>query len=240
MYRMLTLIWAIGVLLFASQAQAVAPMGESGPVRTAMISELQKSKKAHLSKPGSKSVHKTRRAKHRAVSRSYRVAHQRVHARSRGAHRARTASRHAARRTRKSTIQAYRSRRLTEVAQAEGVRQPAKRTRRVSQQSSRRTAKFVPAGTTMTGLASYYWQPQRVASGGWFNPKAMTAAHKTLPFGTRVRVTNKRNGRSVEVTINDRGPYVAGRIIDLSDAAAGAIGMKSAGVVPVQVEVVGR
>lgn len=92
----------------------------------------------------------------------------------------------------------------------------------------------------MSGIASYYWQPQRVASGGWFNPKAMTAAHKTLPFGTRVKVTNSRNGRSVEVTINDRGPYIAGRIIDLSDAAAGAIGMKSAGVVPVKVEVVGK
>ena len=91
-----------------------------------------------------------------------------------------------------------------------------------------------------SGLASYYWQPQRVASGGWFNPNAMTAAHKTLPFGTRVRVTNERNGQSVEVTINDRGPYVAGRVIDLSSAAAGAINMKGAGVVPVRMTVLGR
>lgn len=69
------------------------------------------------------------------------------------------------------------------------------------------------------GKASYYWQPQRVASGGWFNPNAMTAAHKTLPFGTRVRVTNKVNGRSVVVTINDRGPYIAGRSAGGADPA---------------------
>ena len=90
------------------------------------------------------------------------------------------------------------------------------------------------------GLASYYWQPQRVASGGWFNPNAMTAAHKTLPFGTRVRVTNANNGQSVDVTINDRGPYIAGRVIDLSSAAAGAINMKGSGVVPVRMTVLGR
>lgn len=241
MYRMLTLIWAMGVLLFASQAQAVAPMGETnGSVRTAIVSEAQKSKTAHPTKHRAKSAHKKRRAKRRALTHRHRVVQPRhAHARSHVRRRVRTASRHSAQRTRKATVHAYRSRRVTEVAQADVSRQ-AKRTRRASARKSQRTAKFVPAGTTMTGLASYYWQPQRVASGGWFNPKAMTAAHKTLPFGTRVRVTNKRNGRSVEVTINDRGPYVAGRIIDLSDAAAGAIGMKSAGVVPVQVEVVGR
>ena len=92
-------------------------------------------------------------------------------------------------------------------------------------------------GRQLSGKASYYWQPQKVASGGWFNPNAMTAAHKTLPFGTRVRVTNKRNGRSVVVRINDRGPYIKGRIIDLSKAAAHKIGMQKAGVVPVSVTV---
>lgn len=86
------------------------------------------------------------------------------------------------------------------------------------------------------GLASYYWQPQRVASGGRFNPNAFTAAHRTYPFGTRVRVTNVRNGRSVVVTINDRGPFVRGRIIDLSLAAARTIQMTNSGVVPVTVE----
>lgn len=90
------------------------------------------------------------------------------------------------------------------------------------------------------GIASYYWQPQRVASGGWFNPNAMTAAHKTLPFGTRVRVTHVGNGRSVVVKINDRGPYVRGRIIDLSKAAAGVIGMHGQGIAQVRMEVLGR
>jgi rare lipoprotein A len=90
------------------------------------------------------------------------------------------------------------------------------------------------------GIASYYWQPQRVASGGWFNPNGMTAAHKTLPFGTRVRVTHLGNGRTVEVKINDRGPYVAGRIIDLSKAAASVLGMTAQGVARVAVEVLGR
>jgi rare lipoprotein A len=95
-------------------------------------------------------------------------------------------------------------------------------------------------GGGQSGIASYYWQPQRVASGGWFNPNAMTAAHKTLPFGTKVRVTHQATGRSVTVTINDRGPYIAGRIIDLSSAAAGQLGMKSSGVARVNVTVLGR
>jgi rare lipoprotein A len=86
------------------------------------------------------------------------------------------------------------------------------------------------------GVASYYWQPQALASGGRFNPNAMTAAHKTLPFGTRVRVTDKSSGRSVVVTINDRGPYIRGRIIDLSKAAAGSLGITGRGVAPVSVE----
>ena len=90
------------------------------------------------------------------------------------------------------------------------------------------------------GMASFYWQPQALASGGRFNPNAMTAAHKTLPFGTRVRVTHLGNGRSVEVKINDRGPYVAGRIIDLSKAAAGVIGMTAQGVARVAVEMLGK
>jgi rare lipoprotein A len=92
----------------------------------------------------------------------------------------------------------------------------------------------------MHGVASYYWEPQALASGGRFNPNALTAAHKTLPFGTRVRVTHLGNGRSVEVKINDRGPYVAGRIIDLSKAAASIIGMTGQGVARVAVEVLGR
>ena len=71
------------------------------------------------------------------------------------------------------------------------------------------------------GLASYYRPSQQIASGRSFKSSAMTAAHRSLPFGTRVRVTRIDTGNSVEVTINDRGPFVAGRIIDLSRVTAG-------------------
>jgi rare lipoprotein A len=106
--------------------------------------------------------------------------------------------------------------------------------------AQRSLSKSGPTGSGQSGMASYYWQSQRLASGGWFNPNAMTAAHKTLPFGTRVRVTHSGSGRSVDVTINDRGPFVAGRIIDLSRAAASAIGMTGQGVANVKVMVLGR
>ncbi|MET0192583.1 MAG: septal ring lytic transglycosylase RlpA family protein [Hyphomicrobiaceae bacterium] len=96
------------------------------------------------------------------------------------------------------------------------------------------------AKADQVGIASYYWQPQALASGGRFNPNAMTAAHKTLPFGTRVRIRHLRNGRSVDVHINDRGPYVGGRIIDLSKAAASKIGMTGQGVARVSMTVLGR
>lgn len=119
-------------------------------------------------------------------------------------------------------------------------RKSKQRTARTHKKSRKARTVASRSGGGSVGMASYYWQPQRVASGGWFNPKAMTAAHKTLPFGTRVRVTHLGNGRSVVVRINDRGPYVKGRIIDLSSAAAGAIGMKGAGVARVQVAVIGR
>ena len=91
-----------------------------------------------------------------------------------------------------------------------------------------------------SGVASYYWQPQRLASGGRYNPNALTAAHKTLPLGTRVRVTRVDNGNSVDVTINDRGPYVAGRVIDLSRRAAQDIGMTGRGLARVRVAVLSR
>lgn len=104
----------------------------------------------------------------------------------------------------------------------------------------------VPAGRpsitgpshTLSGLASYYWQAQQTASGEMFDKRAMTAAHKTLPLGTRVRVTDLVSGRSVIVRINDRGPFKPGRIIDISEAAAEQLGMTRAGVVPVKLEVV--
>ena len=79
------------------------------------------------------------------------------------------------------------------------------------------------------GLASWYgpgFGGHRTASGERFNGGALTAAHRSLPFGSRVRVTSRRTGRSVVVRINDRGPYVGGRIIDLSPAASRALGMR--------------
>ncbi len=115
-----------------------------------------------------------------------------------------------------------------------------RRTRTAAVKRSRRRPRTAARGGILRGLASYYWQPQRVAAGGWFNPNALTAAHKSLPFGTRVRVTNLRNGRSVVVRINDRGPYIRGRIIDLSRRAATVVGMRNAGVVPVKVDILGR
>ena len=88
--------------------------------------------------------------------------------------------------------------------------------------------------------ASYYGEPQMTASGERFNPNAMTAAHKTLPLGSKVRVTNPRTGESVTVRINDRGPYIGGRCLDLSTAAFAAIGNTSAGVMRVKYEVLAR
>src|SRR5919202_903817 len=90
---------------------------------------------------------------------------------------------------------------------------------------------------TQTGRASYYadkFNGRRTANGEKFRNSKRTAAHKTLPFGTKVKVVNLSNGRSVKVRINDRGPFVAGRIIDLSKKAARRIGMVDEGVGNVQ------
>ena len=95
----------------------------------------------------------------------------------------------------------------------------------------------------LSGMASWYggnFHGRKTANGETYNQNALTAAHKTLPFGTRVRVTNTRSGSSVEVRINDRGPFVGGRIIDLSRAAAGQIGVTNSGVAPVKVTVLGK
>jgi rare lipoprotein A len=89
-----------------------------------------------------------------------------------------------------------------------------------------------------TGIASFYWQDQMTASGERFDKTAMTAAHKTLPMHSRVRVTRLDTGRSIIVRINDRGPYKPGRIIDLSDAAAEALGMRMMGLAQVKIDVI--
>ena len=89
-----------------------------------------------------------------------------------------------------------------------------------------------------SGMASWYGEGQMTASGERFDKHQLTAAHRTLPMGTMVRVTNQKNGKSVIVRINDRGPYGHGRIIDLSEAAAKKLDMIDAGVAPVTLEVI--
>lgn len=90
------------------------------------------------------------------------------------------------------------------------------------------------------GKASWYALTSKTASGERMNAKLMTAAHRSLPFGTKVRVTNKTNGKSVVVRINDRGPFVKGRILDVSKAAASDIGMVKSGHAPVCYQIVDK
>lgn len=93
------------------------------------------------------------------------------------------------------------------------------------------------------GIASWYGYDgsgNKTASGERYNPEGLTAAHRSLPMGTKIRVTNTRNGRSVVVRINDRGPYIRGRIIDLSAGAARVLGMIGSGLAPVSLEILGR
>ncbi len=97
-----------------------------------------------------------------------------------------------------------------------------------------------PKRDSHAGMASYYhdrFHGRKTASGARYNKNSLSAAHKTLPLGTRVRVTDSRSGRSVVVRINDRGPYAKGRVIDLSRAAANEIGLVAKGVAPVRLEV---
>ena len=96
------------------------------------------------------------------------------------------------------------------------------------------TASSQVMATTETGIASIY-SGEKTANGEYAHAHALTAAHKTLPFGTKVKVTNVHNGRSVIVRINDRGPYIKGRIIDLTPAGARAIG--SSGLARVELTV---
>ena len=93
--------------------------------------------------------------------------------------------------------------------------------------------------STQTGQASWYGAESgnRTASGERFNPAAMTAAHRTLPFGTMVKVTNLKTGKAVVVRINDRGPFRSRRIVDLSAGAAEIIGLKSHGVGNVRMDI---
>lgn len=95
-------------------------------------------------------------------------------------------------------------------------------------------------GYTQTGMISFYadqFHGKKTASGAIFNKNALTAAHRNLAFGTRLKVTNLGNGKSVTVTVNDRGPFAHGRILDLSEAAAREIGMIGKGTVKARIEV---
>ena len=109
------------------------------------------------------------------------------------------------------------------------------------QKAPAKKAPAAPAALPQTGEASWYGAQhhgKRTASGAFFDQTQHTAAHRTLPFGTRVKVTNLSNGRSVEVEITDRGPYAGNRIIDLSRAAAQALGMIESGTASVRLEAV--
>ena len=96
----------------------------------------------------------------------------------------------------------------------------------------------VSAEATVVGMASYYKSGKRCANGELFNPHGLTAAHRNLKFGTKLRVTNLRTGRSVVVRVNDRGPFIRGRIIDLSLGAAKVIGLTKTGVARISYTVV--
>jgi rare lipoprotein A len=105
------------------------------------------------------------------------------------------------------------------------------------------TTRLTESRPSIVGLASWYgsWHQGRpTASGETYDMRRLTAAHRTIPFGTLLRVTNLENGRHVVVRVTDRGPYVAGRLLDLSLGAAEALGMVAAGVVPVAVIVLGK
>jgi rare lipoprotein A len=106
-----------------------------------------------------------------------------------------------------------------------------------SQHKASSVSKAADSGSQLTGIASVY-SGEKTANGEYAHANGLTAAHRSLPFGTMVKVTNKQTGRSVVVRINDRGPYVHGRVIDLMPAAARAIG--SSGLAPVSLAIVGR
>jgi rare lipoprotein A len=102
--------------------------------------------------------------------------------------------------------------------------------------ASMRPEKAVATRSASYGIASFYSYGGRTANGERYDPGQLTAAHRTLPFGTKLRVTNLNNGRSVRVRVNDRGPFIRGRIVDVSYAAAQQLDMVGSGVEKVKVE----
>jgi len=102
---------------------------------------------------------------------------------------------------------------------------------------------FAEAPSGLTGIASWYGyhhNGRRTADGEIYHSRLLTAAHRGLPFGTLVKVTNLKSGNQVVVRINDRGPYAPGRVIDLSEGAARRLGMLADGLAPVSIEIIGH
>lgn len=95
-------------------------------------------------------------------------------------------------------------------------------------------------GFTQVGIASWYDPGRRRVQGRLYDSDDLTAAHRTLPYGTRLRITNLENGRRVVVVVNDRGPFVRGRVVDISRSAAARLGIVRRGLARVRVEVLGR
>jgi len=119
-----------------------------------------------------------------------------------------------------------------------GVRKIHGATRHVVVGHKKRTRLTRHGGADSREVASFYGHDSETASGEKFDPHELTAAHRTLPFGTRLRVTNLANGRSVMVRVNDRGPFIRGRTVDVSSSAAEALQMTERGVVNVKLDVV--
>jgi rare lipoprotein A len=107
----------------------------------------------------------------------------------------------------------------------------------VSRRQAALAAKPAAATDGSVGIASFYKYEAKTASGEQFKPSELTAAHRTLPFGTRLRVTNVATGQSVTVRVNDRGPFVPGRVVDVSRSAAEVLGMVDRGITKVKLEV---
>jgi len=124
-------------------------------------------------------------------------------------------------------------------ASRDGARVTAATTGTPKPWASQRSQQPAAAAVAYTGTcdASYYDQGKRTANGEAFNPDGLTAAHRNLPFGSEVRVTNVANGKSVVVRINDRGPFVSGRCLDLSRGSFQAIANLGSGVIDVRYEV---
>ncbi len=138
--------------------------------------------------------------------------------------------------TQKSELRASRQASLDHDRTTSFVSRRVAAVRRHTPFASRKDASDIK--TASHGVASFYTEGAKTASGEKFNTLDMTAAHPTLPFGTKLRVTNVASGKSVTVRVNDRGPYVQGRVVDVSYSAADALGMVGKGVAKVKLDVV--